>query len=67
MDLDAAPPFPVRSIEKVEMVVTRALWGKGIEGSTLREVTQYWTLDGECVFTLDLCGECKPKGENDGD
>jgi hypothetical protein len=33
--------------------LTRA--GKGVEGSPLRRLEQYWSLDGELLFTHDPC------------
>lgn len=45
--------IPLRGCDgaKIEQViVTRALKGSGTESDPYREVTQYWTLDGEFLF-----------------
>ncbi len=39
-----------------QVIVTRALKGSGKENDPMREVVQYWTLDGKLLCELDETG-----------
>ena len=39
-----------------QVIVTRALKGSGKENDPIREVVQYWTLDGKLLCELDETG-----------
>lgn len=36
-----------------QVIVTKALKGSGTENDPMREVVQYWTLDGKLLCELD--------------
>lgn len=44
---------PVRSAEAIQVIRTVALRGEGVESDPAREVTQYWSLDGELLAESD--------------
>lgn len=37
-----AKPYPVRSVERVEVIRTVSIWGDGTERAPYREVVQWW-------------------------
>jgi hypothetical protein len=45
-------PASVRRIEVIEVVDVR---GMGTEQSRIREVTQYWSMDGQLLAERDPC------------
>ena len=53
MKNDPASPFPVRHAEIVEVLKTVSVYGKGIEDNPIREITQYWTLEGKMLLKID--------------
>jgi len=58
-----AEPYPVRSVEKIEVIRTTAVYGQGHEGSPIRIVFQYWTLDGEILAKVDTWQPRKEDGD----
>lgn len=44
---------PVRCAEAIQVIRTVALRGEGVASDPLREVTQYWSLDGELLAESD--------------
>ena len=48
-----AEPYPVRSIEIMQVVRTTALAGRGTEDNPSRIVEQYWLLEGKLLFKKD--------------
>jgi len=42
-----------RSAELVQVIRTVSVRGRGIEGDSIREVTQYWAFDGELLAESD--------------
>lgn len=48
-----AEPYPVRSVETIEVVRTETLSGEGIKGNPYRIVEQYW-LDGRELTKKDF-------------
>jgi hypothetical protein len=45
----------IRQVEVVEVLKTVSVYGRGVAGDPVREITQYWTLDGELLLTIDPC------------
>ena len=51
-------PRPVRQVELIKVVKTTAVTGNGIDGTDpVREIEQYFTMDGEHLFTRDRWAE----------
>lgn len=48
-----AEPCPVRSVEKMEVIRTTAVYGHGTEDDPVRIVYQYWTPDGKHLSKID--------------
>lgn len=48
-----AGPFPGRAARVVQVIETRSIWGAGVDGDPVREVLQWWTLDGEEIACRD--------------
>lgn len=42
-----------RSVEVVKLIQVCALRGAGVDGDPVREVVQYWSLDGKLVAERD--------------
>lgn len=42
-----------REAEVIKVIHTVALCGEGVEGDPIREVVQYWSLDGELLAEQD--------------
>jgi len=63
MRREPAKPCPVRSIEKMEVVKTESLCGRGIGEDPMRIVTQYWDMDGKEIARIDAWQERK-EGED---
>ncbi len=57
----AAKPLPVRTVERIEVIKTTALWGAGTGKDPKRLITQYWTMDGKCVVMIDGDRPIKPE------
>ena len=53
MKSNPASPYPVRSAEKIEVIRTESVWGKGVKEDPIRIVTQYWSLDGRELAKVD--------------
>jgi len=43
----------VRSAQVMSVIVVRSVTGKGIQEDPAREITQYFSLDGELLATVD--------------
>lgn len=43
----------MRSAKIVEVIVTVSLEGEGVEGDPCREITRYWTKDGNLIAEKD--------------
>jgi hypothetical protein len=44
---------PVRKAEVIEVIRTEAEFGEGVVGDPCRIVTQFWSVDGELLATVD--------------
>jgi hypothetical protein len=52
--------------EIVELIVTTSSVGNGTGGDPFREITEYFTKDGERLFTVDKWREARQQVEAQG-
>lgn len=50
---DRIPSDACRSARIEQVIVTVAVFGEGVPDDPIREVTQYWSLDGMLLATVD--------------
>lgn len=48
-----ARPRGTDSAKVIQVIVTEAIEGRGIEDDPIRSVLQYWSLDGELLAKVD--------------
>lgn len=59
---DRMPSDACRSASIVQVIKTVAVFGKGAGGDPIREVTQYWDMDGTLLATVDPNSWCHVTG-----
>lgn len=52
----------VRSVETKTVIVVRSKFGAGVESDPVREITQYYSLEGELLSTVDTWMQEREKG-----
>lgn len=50
---ETARPRGTDSARVIQVIVTEAIEGRGIEADPVRSVLQYWSLDGELLAKVD--------------
>lgn len=50
---ETARPRGTDSARVIQVIVTEAIEGRGVDGDPVRIVHQYWSLDGELLAKVD--------------
>lgn len=56
---ETARPRGTDSAKVIQVIVTEAIEGRGVESDPIRSVLQYWSLDGELLAKVDPVSQWK--------
>lgn len=57
---ETARPRGTDSAKVIQVIVTSAISGRGVESDPVREVFQYWDFDGNLLAINDPCASVQP-------